>query len=700
MIKKKTKLKKANATLVEELRKRRRTVTEAGPSPYWRKVRMANRGPGRLRGWMLTFLPELFYMPFSPDQEIVIGKLDNIIHHGGLFCQAMPRGGGKSTLVKAAGLYALLEGYRNFIVPITADAASATAFIQFFQIALLSNEKIQKAYTPVTGYWQVADNGDRTATGYICHGEGGSMKYKSQLRTDGKGSGLVWSQNKIVLPSTIAADRKKNMVYCSGSIITGKGLTGGFRGLHHNRQDGSTIRPDFVMLDDPQTRESAESEVQTATREKIICGDVLGLAGPNTRITAAMTCTVVRQNDLAERFLDRERNPQWQGERMSLVYEWPTTHNTLWRDYREIYRTAKRNGSSGSCPEEATEFYRANREKMDAGSRVAWPARFRDGELSALQYAQNQLIDMGQEAFDSEMQNAPPKSNTASYEITEQIVAGRLSGLERFNLSGGHFCALMVDVNRSGLHWTAMGSATEFAGRIVNYGRYLPQGKRQVWEDDVSDGIGQKQAIYAALKGLCDEIQLATWLRDGVATRPNLVLIDCGFEMDTVFKFCAWADLHYPFSVAASRGRSGREYRLPPPAKVIGRSGDGWHITRFGDRGKVLVHNADRWRMSCQKAFLLPAGAPGSVCLFGAATDHRFFAQQICAETLTDHIISDKGEEYFSWNRKSGVANDLLDSTVGAMVGLYALGCSDAGIATPMRSAAKRKKVRVRSQDI
>ena len=700
----KPKVRGFQADAVELLRKRRRTVEEVGPSAEWRAVRLDCRGPGRLEKWMKTFLPDLFFLEFSEDQRTVIGKLDNIIHHGGLFAEAMPRGGGKTTIVKAAAAYAWLEGYRRFVVPITADAATATAFIQFFQILLSSNSRIMEAYTPVTGYWRLVDDGKgekkRVATGYIAHGEGISMRYKSQLRTDGAGSALVWSLNKIVLPSTLPENREAMMVYCSGSIITGKGLTGGFRGLHHNCQDGSVIRPDFVMLDDPQTRESAESTVQTDTREKIICGDVLGLAGPNTRITAAMTCTVVRQGDLAERFLDRERNPQWQGERMSLIYAWPTAQDTLWREYQEIYRQAKRDGSSDSCPAAATEFYRANRAKMDAGAVVASPNRYRDGELSALQYAENQLIDMGPDAFASEMQNAPIKSSSASYEITEDTVIGKLSGLPKFSLSGSHFCAVMVDINRSGLHWVAMSSATEFSGKIAGYGCFKA-GRQQLWTDDGSDGIQRKQAIYSALKDLLDELKKTSWTRDGLPALPNLVLIDCGYEMDTVFKFCAWADQMYPFNVAASRGRASRDYRLPQQAKIIGKPGDGYHLTTFSERGKVLVHNSDRWRMEAQKAFLLPPGAPGSISLYGKTpADHRWYAGHICAEILGEHVVTDKGE-FFSWQRKPGSPNDLLDATVGAMVGLYRLGCQDAGIAAPQKPQPVKRRTatqKVRSQ--
>ena len=43
--------------------------------------------------------------------------------------------------------------------------------------------------------------------------------------------------------------------------------------------DGHTVRPSLVVLDDPQTDESARSLSPCATRGDILAGAILGLAG-------------------------------------------------------------------------------------------------------------------------------------------------------------------------------------------------------------------------------------------------------------------------------------------------------------------------------------------------------------------------------------------------------------------------------------
>jgi hypothetical protein len=52
----------------------------------------------------------------------------------------------------------------------------------------------------------------------------------------------------------------------------------------------------------------------------------------------------------------------------------------------EIRKVSLRNDGDGH---EATEFYRENREAMDLGANVAWPERYNEDEISAVQHATN-----------------------------------------------------------------------------------------------------------------------------------------------------------------------------------------------------------------------------------------------------------------------------------------------------------------------
>ncbi|MFM7867573.1 MAG: hypothetical protein ACKPHU_25455, partial [Planctomycetaceae bacterium] len=141
--------------------------------------------------------------------------------------------------------------------------------------------------------------------------------------------------------------------------------------MKFKRPDGQTVRPSLVVLDDPQTDESARSPSQCAARESILAGAVLGLAGPGRKISGIMPCTVIRPEDMADRILDREKHPQWQGQRTKMVYSFPTNEK-LWAQYAQVRADSLR---QEKCLSEATLFYREHQDAMDAGSVIAWPER-------------------------------------------------------------------------------------------------------------------------------------------------------------------------------------------------------------------------------------------------------------------------------------------------------------------------------------
>ena len=83
-----------------------------------------------------------------------------------------------------------------------------------------------------------------------------------------------------------------------------------------------------------------------------------------------------------------------------------------------------RNDGDGS---EATEFYRANREAMDAGAIVAWPQRHNEDELSAIQHAMNLRL-RDEAAFFAEYQNEPIVEEIGEEMLTAEQIAAKLNG--------------------------------------------------------------------------------------------------------------------------------------------------------------------------------------------------------------------------------------------------------------------------------
>ena len=70
-------------------------------------------------------------------------------------------------------------------------------------------------------------------------------------------------------------------------------------------------------INEMKPREMKESRLRTQaeTCMRILSGTILGLAGPGVKIAGVMPCTVIRTGDMADEILNRDRHPEWNGER-------------------------------------------------------------------------------------------------------------------------------------------------------------------------------------------------------------------------------------------------------------------------------------------------------------------------------------------------------------------------------------------------
>ncbi|HOE37288.1 MAG TPA: phage terminase large subunit family protein [Kiritimatiellia bacterium] len=617
--------------------------------------------------WLRFHGGEAFAYKWSPDHLAVLAKIKEAIDKGGHFALAMPRGHGKTTILKWSLLYVMLTGKRRYVVVVAATAELAGALTDFVRAQLIENPTLLEHYPHVCHYAKAT--------------EGKAIKAKYMLRRDFKPLGLGWGKATLILPTPMGRDAP----YPSdGAVLEGHGLTGAIRGKWRDDKAGKVMRPDFVLLDDPQTRESAESPSQCAMRERIITGDVLGLAGPRKKIAAVMPCTVIRKGDLAHRFLDHAVHPEWQGMTFQLVKKWPDAQDTLWKEYADILREGLGNGEGSGA---ATAYYKKNRAAMDAGAEVAWAARVRDGEISAIQTAENLLIESGSQ-FWAEYQNEPQDVASGQYELTiDQILAHatdlpRLHLPERSAVLCGH-----IDINRVGLHWVMAGFDQQMTAHVAAYSRFPPHG--ELWPENAPElVIGQ--AITRGLTDLCNAIAGTAFIRGQSRMTPSLVLVDASFNSETVHRFCEnWRG---PFRVMPAIGRAASRYSWNK-STIIGRPMEQCHRQRPQKRiCPYVMFNACYWREVAQRAFLGAPGEAGGCTLFNAGSPraHGPFAEHVTAERLAEKFPSPAGDMVWKWNPPTG-HNDWGDALTGAYVAAAMEGITTSG--APVETGLRRRKV-------
>ena len=619
-----------------------------------------------LCAWLSAFMPTTFYLPWSADHGRVIAKLETAILSGGLFAEAMPRGSGKTSIAEGAVLWAILNGHCRYVPIIGSDKGAAQDILASIQIELETNDKLCKAYP--------------APCELVRDIEGRALRCAGQT-VNGKRTRIELRRDILVLPSVPGSAS-------SGAIVKVFGLTGRLRGLKHKLEDGTVVRPDFILLDDPQTDESAKSAQQCDDREKLIKGAILGMGGPDGRVSAVMPCTVIGKDDLADRMLNIKDHPEWHGERTKLIYKWPKAQKTLWTEYAELYKDGMRRGDEGKG---ATEFYKQHREEMDEGAKVAWDQRKSEDELSALQHAENLLLRVGKRVFMAEYQNSPEEAKPALYKLTPEMVAGSTNQVNEFNMPApAAFLVGFVDINPTvGLHWIVLWSDLTLMGGAAGYGKYPPAEGDALWSADAPGKQSEPQAIFSGLSALTKQLtEDMTFLHDGAARQLDVLMIDCGYQMQTVFDFCRHTKSTVP--LVPSRGWSGQRYRVTNAKKI----GNNWQIREFKGKGNVIVHNADYWRIHAQRAFLLPAGAPGSLSLYGDTGGvHRKIAEHMCSETLVEFVRGDLYDHY-TWHMHG--ANDLLDCMVGCCVAASYCGAKVAGEGEDQRPKRKKRRMKAR----
>ncbi len=611
-----------------------------------------------------SYFPETYALAWSPDHLKVIEKIETAVLRGGLFALALPRGSGKTTITESAALWSMLYGHREFVVLIGATESAALELLDSLKTELEVNERLAEDFPEVC--YPVAQL------------EGIANRCAGQLYK-GERTRITWTSNEIVLP-TVEGSR------ASGIIVRVAGITGRIRGMKFKRSDGRSVRPSLVIIDDPQTSESAGSLEQTRKRVRVLAGDILGLAGPGQKISGIMPCTIIRPGDMADIILNRNTHPDWNGEKTRMVYRFPTNMK-LWEEYAEIRAEALR--TEGNF-QKATEFYLANREAMDAGAEVSWEARFNHDEVSALQHAMN-LKFQDEAAFQSEYQNDPLPDDTADDSLLSvDEICAKINGLARRRVPlKCDRLTMFVDVQKALLFYVVIAWAEDFTGAVIDYGSWPDQHRHEYSLADANPSIqtlfpkaGFEGALYAALSALTDECLGREWEReDGAVLKIERALVDAnwGQSTDVVYQFCRQSShagvilpSHGRYVGASSKPMT--EYRKQQGDRL----GFNWMIPNVAGKRAIrhVIYDTNYWKSFIHARLAVPVGDKGSLTLYGRIPGaHQLFAEHLTAEYRVK--TQGRGRTVDEWKLKpQSHDNHFLDCVAGCAVCGSMLGAS------------------------
>ena len=623
-----------------------------------------------------SYFPETYSLEWSPDHLKAIEKIETAVLSGGLFALAMPRGSGKSTMTETAALWAMLYGHREFVTLIGATESAALEMLDSIKTELEVNEHLSEDFPEVCYPVAQLEGISNRCAGQLFHGE----------RTR-----ITWTSNEIVLP-TIEGSK------ASGIIVRVAGITGRVRGMKYKRSDGRSVRPSLVIIDDPQTSESAGSLEQTRKRVRVLAGDILGLAGPGLKISGIMPCTIIRPGDMEDIILNRNTHPDWNGEKTKMVYKFPTNMK-LWDEYAELRAESLR--TDGNF-QKATEFYLANREAMDAGAEVSWEARFNHDEISALQHAMN-LKFQDEAAFQAEYQNDPlPEDTQDDTLLSVDEICAKVNGLPhgRIPLACDKI-TMFIDIQKALLFFVVIAWSDDFTGAVIDYGAWPDQHRREFSLADANPTIqsmfptaGFEGALYAALTSLTDDYLGREWTReDGAMLKIERALVDAnwGQSTDIVYQFCrqsAHAGVILPshgrYVGASSKPMT--EYRKQPGDRL----GFNWMMPNVAGKRAIrhVIYDSNYWKSFVHARLAVALADKGSLTLYGRIPGvHQLLAEHLTAEYRVK--TQGRGRTVDEWKLKPQSHNNhWLDCCAGCAVCASMLGATMPEF-LPVRAAPK-----------
>lgn len=567
--------------------------------------------------FLKTYFARDYTRPFTRLHRGLIDAMVEIAISGGEKAIAAPRGRGKSQIVKGVLAYLMLAALIRFPVPVSQTTAHSQELYEDFRRKINLNEMLYEDFPEVCHPVRCLEGAPQRA---------GRQHIDSELTR------IEWKVDRLRLPNIPA--KYRGPIDHGGIRMEFRGLDAAIRGIN---RDGD--RPDFIPIDEPETRESAKSTTQIADRVNAMEKDVAGLAGEDHELAQVMLTTLQNDYCLSAQYTDPEQRPSWMGERYGWVESWPEEYprdgksQGMWHEYITMRGDDQRKGDRYA--RRATQYFLDNREAMERGGELL-SDNFKckilpDGKqtvYSAWQEVFNFIADKSYDAFCTEYQNDPPKAEQveASQLTAAKVMARLVSTGQREAPQDVGIDTIGIDMGKYASHWAHTSWTDQgCVGTVPDYGVVETVGLNAE-----SDNTAIEHALVSALEIWGEEV------RDKI--KPQLVLVDSGNWAEAAYEFCR--RMGRPFFPA--KGWEPGRFRLPKERTTEKIPYEECYAAWQHSKGLWLYHmQGEHWKSWLQSRFLQrtfdEAGnrVPGSLALFDPLGDnkrHLSFAQHMVAE--------------------------------------------------------------------
>ena len=631
---------------------------EVGEIPPPRHPRLRARCEYDLEAFGWYYCRPLLHHRASPDiREGLIRDVQECVLNGGLTAELFARGGGKTTWVdEIAPLWAMLYGHRRFPVVIGASLKAAKKNLKTIKRLILRSPELLADFPAIC---------------LPARKLGGVAQRASSQTYHGRGTDIEWGTDQITLP--VLREDEDHGIHGThgngapldagcGAILAVTGVGGAIRGTNEGG-----MRPDMLLIDDPQTRKTAANPKTMEAIIEYIQADALALAGHSTTIAAFLTITPQRYGDVATKISSSDAFQEWTKKVQPFVKTLPPNWDSLVALFVEQY--AADAAARDFARTRSTAWYKENAalfEKMETIDAAQFDAA---REIDVKHHILNLRAKMGKTAFDAEIMMKVVEASS-EIQIDPDRVAGALNGAARGVCPRGTdtvvaFCDVNIQAG-AGLSCALVAFGPRRTAAVIDYFRYPADGSPLV-PPNASD-YARNRRVAGAIREVCKAVAMRR-IRDtrGHSIRVRALAFDRGWLPDIIHRalFVIRKTVPLGFPVLAMRGFPWNKFGTRK--EDILRRGD--HVFATRSRfGEYLAFMAPYWREVMQSGFLETPLMEGSLSLFGRdAGAHFQFAQEICAERLVRKYQAYGGRETTTaWDWVTTGPEHYCDAVTGA----------------------------------
>lgn len=666
-----------------------------------------------LHKFLRTYFPKSTGLkPFGPGQINAIKLLERAVLKGGRYLDLQPRGYCKSTRGENATLWMILYRHKQYVLFLGANAEMASMAIESIKMELAENDLLYEDFPEVVHAIRHLENKtqrckSQTHGAIESHGPGGK-----RVVIPGAATHIEWTSDRLVMPTIEGV---------GGQIVAAAGLLAASRGSRHKQPNGTTARPDFVIIDDPQTDESALSPAMTAKRMRTLQRGIMQLGGHGNKISAGINATVIEPDDMVDQLADPVKHPEWPTVRTSGLVTLPT-NDAIERHWMGEYRRIRGdyNSAAPDGPQIARgnslQYYKRNRKEMDAGALAEWKhIPLDDDEISPIQHAMNVWVDDGEAAFWSEVMNRPLRPQIASpLDLTLTGLEQRCCGYDRQVVPEGRsHLVYHVDVHDELLFWSVAAVGQDFSGELIDYGTWPHQtspwftlANAKTTLSKIYPGASTEGAIQQGIIDCIYQIHKTPWAyADGQRCSISVGLVDAGYkpaEVANAIRMCRYDRVY----TCRGLGSGPTEKPMPEydvsPKRVLRAGPDPGAPRWFFPR-----ENADPMirRVNFDSNFWKDTLA-GRLTQQALAGQWRFFGKNPGnLKPYIEHLLSERpsqitarGRTVNVWKKQGNRDNHWFDTLVGCAV---AASISGAQLGDqPPRQTSRKKRTRQQSKPL